>query len=328
MQPGPTCPLSRSPCTFPCSCCASCGSLCPLRRSVRTPRRCLPGAFRVGRANIRRTAPARPAVPRRRLPSCPSPPRIQPIPSPHPDPPPTRPNTPRRTSRVFWKKLLLRARHPKTHPIRHPTPPAPSPSPTNRSPSSSVSSPPLPPSPSTSPFSPISPLFSLLAPLHSVRGFSGQCAKSPRRLSPPRTSSPRQNTPRATSRVFWKKLLLRARRPLSTPPTPPASPHPLQAPPPVTCPMPGGPASPSPSRLWADPPCRWPLPRRGRSGRPKLGISLKKIRPNRLSPARPLWGRAGERRFPPSPPRLCGPRPPRRPCTLSPRSTVTPESRS
>ena len=139
---------------------------------------------------------------------------------------------------------------------------------------------------------------------------------------------PRQNTPRVASRVFWKKLLLRARRPLNTPPTPPASPHPLQAPPPVTCPMPGGPASPSPSRLWADPPCRWPLPRRGRSRRPKLGISLKKIRPNRLSPARPLWGRAGERRFPPSPPRLCGPRPPRRPCTLSTRSTVTPESRS
>ena len=40
-----------------------------------------------------------------------------------------------------------------------------------------------------------------------------------------------------------------------------------------------------------------------RSRRPKLEASLKKIRPNRLSPARPLWGRAGERRFPPSPPR-------------------------
>ena len=149
--------------------------------------------------------------------------------------------------------------------------------------------------------------------------------KPPPNPNPPPT---RQNTPRVASRVFWKKLLLRARRPLNTPPTPPASPHPLQAPPPVTCPMPRGPASPSPSRLWADPPCRWPLPRRGRSRRPKLGISLKKIRPNRLSPARPLWGRAGERRFPPSPPRLCGPRPPRRPCTLSTRSTVTLESRS
>ena len=32
--------------------------------------------------------------------------------------------------------------------------------------------------------------------------------------------------------------------------------------------------------------------------------AAKKSAQNRLSPARPLWGRAGERRFPPSPPRL------------------------
>ena len=63
---------------------------------------------------------------------------------------------------------------------------------------------------------------------------------------------------------------------------------------------------------------------------PGLGSSeiRQKIRPNRLSPARPLWGRAGERRFPPSPPRRSGPHPPAAPCTLTSRSTVTPESRS
>ena len=266
MQPDPRCPHSRSPCTFPCSCCASCGSLCPLRRSGRTQRRCLPGAFRVGRADIRRTAPAPPAASGPRTPIRPS-------------PPPVRPKPP-------WR-------------------PDPSPSPCRQSPTS--------------------PKLIQIPPRPALR-HTRDLGYPPPPSTHPKTG---QNTPRVTSRVFWKKLLLRARRPLKTPPTPPASPHPLQAPPPVTCPMPRGPASPSPSRLWADPPCRWPLPRRGRSGRPKLGISLKKIRPNRLSPARPLWGRAGERRFPPSPPRLCGPRPPRRPCTLSPRSsTVTPESRS
>ena len=145
------------------------------------------------------------------------------------------------------------------------------------------------------------------APSHAPRVIPGSSPGI--RSSPPDPSQTRKNAPRATSRVFWKKLLLRARRPLNTPPTPPASPHPLQAPPPVTCPMPRGPASPSPSRLWADPPCRWPLPRRGRSRRPKLGISLKKIRPNRLSPARPLWGRAGERRFPPFTPTPLRPTP-------------------
>ena len=105
---------------------------------------------------------------------------------------------------------------------------------------------------------------------------------------PPTHPKTRQNTPRRTSRVFWKKLLLRARPPLNTPPTPPVPLPPPKAPPPVPRPMPRQPATPSPSRLPADPPCRWPLPRRGRSRRPKLEISLKKIRPNRLSPARPL----------------------------------------
>ena len=234
----------------------------------------------------------------------------------------------------FLEKLLLRARHPKTHPIRHPTPPAPSPSPTNRSPSSSVSSPPLPPSPSTSPFSPISPLFSLLAPLHSVlprRGFSGQCATShPRRLSPPRTSSkPRQNTPRATSRVFWKKTLIAREAPAQHPANTPSVPAPSPGPSAGHMPHARGTCQPIPVAPMGRPALSL-APPSARSFRASEARNLaQKIRPNRLSPARPQRGRAGERRFPPSPPRLCGPRPPRRPCTLSPRSsTVTPESRS
>ena len=49
-------------------------------------------------------------------------------------------------------------------------------------------------------------------------------------------------------------------------------------------------------------------------------------KPSLASPS-PL-GTGWRETVPPSPPRLCGPRPPRRPCTLLPRSTVTPESRS
>ena len=146
--------------------------------------------------------------------------------------------------------------------------------------------------------------------------------------SPRHAPNPAKTHPAPPQEVFWKKLLPRARRPLNTPPTPPATPHSLQAPLPVTCPMPRGPASPSPFAPMGRPALSLAPPSARSFPASEARNLAQKIRPNRLSPARPLWGRAGERRFPPSPPRLCGPRPPRRPCTLSVRSTVTPESRS
>ena len=135
-----------------------------------------------------------------------------------------------------------------------------------------------------------------------------------------------KSTPRRPKSFLEKTLSAReapAQHPANTPSVPAPSPGPSAG----HMPHARGTCQPIPVAPMGRPAVSLPPSARSFPASEALNLA-QKIRPNRLSPARPLWGRAGERRFPPSPPRLCGPRPPRRPCTLLPRSTVTPESRS
>ena len=152
-------------------------------------------------------------------------------------------------------------------------------------------------------------------------------AASPLSPAPDTPKTPPKHTPRRLKSFLEKTLTAReasAQHPANTPSVPAPSPGPSAG----HMPHARGTCQPIPVAPMGRPALSL-APPSARSFPASEALNLaQKIRPNRLSPARPLWGRAGERRFPPSPPRLCGPRPPRRPCTLSTRSTVTLESRS
>ena len=197
-----------------------------------------------------------------------------------------------------------------------------------------------------SPLTPASPAKATLAPRpitvpspsipHIPQAHPNPTAPRPPSYPRPRVSTPTidtpenrpKHTPRRLKSFLEKTLTAReasAQHPANTPSVPAPSPGPSAGHMPHT----RGTCQPIPVAPMGRPALSLAPPSARSLPASEARNLAQKNPPNRLSPARPQRGRAGERRFPPSPPRLCSPRPPRRPCTLSPRSsTVTPESRS
>ena len=168
-----------------------------------------------------------------------------------------------------------------------------------------------------------------LAPAKSLNDSPApQSAAGPLSPAPDTPQTPPKHTPRRLKSFLEKTLTARealAQHPANTPQRPRTLSRPLRR---SHAPCPGDlPAHPrrayGPTRPVAGPSLGAVVPGvRSSESRSKKSAQTVSRQP---VPSGDGLARDGS---PPSPPRLCGPRPPRRPCTLSVRSTVTLESRS